>query len=165
MISTTVTVSKSSAWWRAVESVPAFLFLALIAFASGCGKKAGEEVTGDTDGHWTAAYDAFGGAKPAPEYEAHWREFLDRPVLGEVKIETPTVMTAIAQLNGVVREASNNLEIEVIQDQPDFAGYRKPVSLKLDNPSVAGVLDAIAKQAGLVWDFQGTSVRIRPKRR
>jgi hypothetical protein len=129
-----------------------------LVFSLGCGEK--EPPPGS---HWTAKYRAFGGNKPAIEVDRNWQEFMDRPVLGEVSIAAPSVMTALTELNSVVKEAGGQIELQVAILEPDHENYRTAINLKMNNPTIADAIDEIAREAkGLVWDFQERQLVIRP---
>ena len=151
------TRSKSFGWWRAAESVVPLLVLLLLAGCSGDDSPA-------PGSPWTAKYKAFGGNPPADHTALRWKEFLDRPVLVNVQISTPTVMTAFTELNREIEAAGAETGLMIAQVEPTHESYQTPIEVDLEFPTVAGVIDEIARQAkDLVWDFQDEQLVIRPR--
>jgi len=151
------TRSKSFGWWRVAEIAVSLLALSWLA---GCG---GDE-SPPPGSPWTAKYKAFGGNPPADHTALRWKEFLDRPVLVNVKISTPTVMTAFTELDREIEAAGAETRLMITQVEPTHDSFQTPIEVDLEFPTVAGVIDEIARQAkDLVWDFQGEQLVIRPR--
>lgn len=153
-----VTKSKLSGWLRAGKK-GVVAAIACLIFAAACGEK--EPPPGS---HWTAVYRSFGGNKPAVEVDRNWQEFLNRPVLGDVNLRAPSVTTALTELNALIQSAGGQMELQIQRVEPDHESYQAAIDLNLDSPTVAKVIDEIARESdGLVWDFQDRLLVIRPK--
>lgn len=158
MKSRMVTRSKSFGWSRVVEGI---CLLLAVSFFSGCGL---EEKGPPPGSVWTAKYQAFGGTQPADQVALRWKDFLDRPVLVNVKISAPSVMTAFTELNREIRASGAQAGLAIVQIEPTHESYQTPIEVDLEFPTVAGVIDEIAGQAeGLVWDFREEQLVIRPR--
>jgi hypothetical protein len=150
--------SKLFGWLREVEiQRAAVIFYAVLV--AGCGGTDSPV----NDGHWASQYRGFGGNKPDAGVDQNWKVFLDRPVLGKVEIKTPSVGTAISELNEAIRKAGATIDLDVTRIEPQDERYKTAIAIDLENQTVAGAIDEIVRQAGLVWDFQGQVLVIRPK--
>ena len=103
--------------------------------------------------YWAAKYPQFGGGRSPADLEELAHRFFEHTTLRKLSVDAKTLPAALEQVRTALREAHAEFGLGYTMSDSTYAGYSKPCHLRAKQIVLAAVIDRLAAQGGLRWDF------------
>ena len=111
----------------------------------------GNGFAGDT--YWAARYSRFGGGRSPADLEVITRRFFEQTTLRRVSIHAQTVPDAFEQVQAMLRKSHAEYGLGCTMSSLEYVGYSRPCHVSARRITLVEVINRLAGQGGLSWDF------------